>query len=197
MNNIKKSVEYQVFIKNRSSSRPQHLSFNDRWYRLLWFACPAAAVSMFASSLYHGGDILMFWELFFVPPLFRLHEIFATPDNDEAYKVHGFRGFYWTIYSRWFKHRSVWSHTIALGTPLRFCIAYWFPILVFVVVWNYEVVWAVSQGAIALSTGLQMLTFPDFATRFIGFWYAACLLSDIAHLILDKYNPIEWLIGKR
>ena len=92
---------------------------------------------------------------------------------------------------------AAYGVTIALGTPLRFCIAYWFPILVFVVVWNYEVVWAVSQGAIALSTGLQMLTFPDFATRFIGFWYAACLLSDIAHLILDKYNPIEWLIGKR
>lgn len=194
----KKSVEYQVFVEGKGSSRPQHLEFNEHCHRLLWFACPSAAVAMFASSIYNDTALTMVWELFLVPPLFRFHELWATMDNDEAYKVKGIRGFYWKGYSKQLPyHRHVLSHSLLLGTPLRFCIGYWIPILLFVLCWNYETVYGVSQGAIALTTGLSLMTFPLFAARVIGFWYAAAILADICHMILDKYNPLQWFVGKK
>ena len=192
----KKSVEHQVFIQGKGSSRPQHLEFNAHLHRLLWFACPSAAIAMFASSMYHDTSLTVVWELFLVPPLFRFHEIFATCDNDLAYKVRGFRGFYWSLYSKLVSgHRSVWSHSLLLGTPIRFCIGYWLPILLFVLGWNWETVYAMSRGVVDVTTGITMLTFPDFAVRFLGFWFVSCILADITHMTLDKYNPVQWLIG--
>jgi hypothetical protein len=196
MKTKKKSVEYQVFVEGRGSSRPQHLEFNEHWHRLLWFACPSAAVAMFASSLYHGGELVMTWELFLVPPLFRFHEIWATCDNDDR-KTKGIRGQYWKRYSKWIpRHRHPLSHSVLLGTPIRFCVGYWPIILAFTLGWNYQIVYGVSQGAIALTTGLSLMNFPLFAARFIQFWFCVCVLADVCHMILDRYNPIEWLIGQ-
>jgi hypothetical protein len=188
----KKSAFRQVFIEGKSSSRPQHLAFNQAWHKILWMVCPATAGSVFISSLYNGGDLICLWELLIVPPLFRFNEIWNTPDNDLAWKVNGFRGFYWKLYSHLLPdHRSIFSHSLLLGTPLRFCIAYWFPILAFVILWNWQVFWDYD------SIRLENLTFPSFAEIFILYWYAAAILADICHLTLDKYNPIEWLFGQR
>jgi hypothetical protein len=184
----KNFVTYEVFIKNKSSLRPQHLAFNAFCTKLLWFTCPSAVAAMAASSIYHGGDIIFIWELLAVPPLFRLHELWATPDNDEAYKVKGFRGFYWRLYSNHVDHRSIFSHSITVGTLLRFLIGYWPLVLLFVIVWN----WRLFYGG---NFDLQAIVIPMFSLKFLGYWYGACVLSDIAHLTLDKLNPIQWLIG--
>lgn len=184
----KNFVAYDVYVKNKSSLRPQHLAFNAFCTKLLWFACPSAVAAMFASSIYHGGDIVFVWELLAIPPLFRLHELWATPDNDLARKVKGFRGFYWNLYSNYVEHRSIFSHSITIGTLLRFLIGYWPIILLFVALWNWQLF---SQETFQF----QNIVVPMFAIKFLVFWYSACVLSDIAHLTLDKLNPIQWLIG--
>jgi hypothetical protein len=184
----KNFVTYEVFIKNKNSLRPQHLAFNAFCTKLLWFACPSAVAAMFASSIYHGGDIVFVWELLAIPPLFRLHEFWAGPDSDECYKVKGFRGFYWHLYSRMVPHRSILSHSITLGTPLRFLIGYWPLVLGFVILWNWQLF---SQESFQFNN----IVVPMFAIQFLGFWYSACVMSDIAHLSLDKLNPIQWLTG--
>lgn len=184
----KKFVTYEVFLQGKSSSRPQHLEFNAFCTKMLWFACPSAVAAMVASSIYHGVEIVFVWELLAIPPLFRLHELWAGPDSDECYKVKGFRGFYWHVYSRMVPHRSILSHSITIGTLLRFLIGYWPLVLLFVIVWNWRLFY---EGNFVL----QDFSFPIFALKFLATWYSACVLSDIAHLILDKLNPIQWLIG--
>jgi hypothetical protein len=193
----KKSVLRQVFIENKDSSRPQHLAFNEACHKVLWMVCTSAAVSSFVASIYQGGDLVFVWQLMLIPPLFRFHEIWATPDCDLAFKVRSFRGWYWSPYSKMLpKHRSIFSHSLLFGSPVRFCIAYWLPVLTFVLLWNHSVVYGVSQGDIDLTTGLSMITFPMFAANFIAYWYGSCILSDTAHMFLDKMNPVEWLIGE-
>jgi uncharacterized metal-binding protein len=205
---MRNTVAWKSIIGGESSNRPQHLAFNDTWYKFLWFACPSFSLAAGVATISQGVDIGFIWEPLFIPSLFRFHEIFATPDNDEAYKVKGFRGFYWTPYARKFKHRSLWSHTLTFGTPMRFCIAYWFPILAFVLGWNAQVLYShwgafdptmntdISYWLSFTGSLLSSLTFPVSAAIFIGYWYFAALLSDLAHLILDRYNPIEWFVGK-
>jgi len=196
-----KNVAYQVFVEGDSSLRPQHLAFNQAWYRVLWMVCPAISLSVAAAAIHKGANIGFVWEIWFVPPLFRFNEIWSPPDNDEAYKVKGFRGWYWTPFSRKFKHRSLWSHTLTLGTPLRFCIAYWLPILLFVLGWNWQVL-ATFDTSLVKNFGywlsfLSEFVFPLWAAIFIGYWYGACMLSDLAHLILDRYLPHQWIVGKK
>lgn len=189
------SAFYQVFVQGKTSSRPQHLAFNNMWYKILWMVCLATIGSVLASSVYHGGEAIFIWELLIIPPFFRLHELWATPDSDECYKVRGIRGWYWNLYSRMVKHRSVWSHSLILGTPVRFCIGYWIPILTFLTIWNYDlIIYCIETDQIW--SIFPFLVLPNFAIEFILYWYAAAMLSDICHLFLDKYNLVEWFLGK-
>lgn len=200
MKTKKKSAAYRVFIKGDDSSRPEHLQFNDDCHKFLWIACPIAALSAGLAAIHQGVDIDLPWQLILVPPLFRFNEVWNPPDNDYAWKLKpGFRKFYWYIYSVMLpRHRSVFSHSLLFGTPLRFCIAYWIPILLFVLGWNYDLLSTLwTTDAIAWFTAIQLLSFPKWAIIFIGYWYAAAALSDTTHMILDRYNPIQWFIGKK
>lgn len=157
---MRNTVAWKSIIGGESSNRPQHLAFNDTWHKFLWIACPIASISMSVSALNQGVEMGFVWQLWFVPPLFRFNEVFSPPDNDEAFKVNGFRGWYWTPYSRIFKHRSIWSHSLLFGTPLRFCIAYWLPILLFVLGWNWQVIQTTESYNIEM---LSKFTFPHEA----------------------------------
>jgi len=195
----KTSVVHQVFIEGRDSSRPQHLQFNDFCYKILWYPCLGAAVSVGVATIYYDANIGLPWQLILVPPLFKLHEMWATCDNDYAWKLRsGFRKLYWHIYSMMMpRHRSIFSHSLLFGTPIRFCIAYWIPILLFVIGWNHDFLITLRTSDVSWLTAAQLLTFPKWAIALLAYWYAACNLADIAHMTLDKYNPVQWFIGKK
>ncbi len=196
-------------FKGADSGKDEHLEANKIVANGLWVASfPIVFLVIFLMMANGRPDLIQFWWITAVvlfPHQFRFHEVWASPDRDLPCK--GFIGFYWGFYAnarrrvklksgkikkkKIVRHRGILSHTLIVGSLVRFCIAYWLPILSFVLLWNERIVWAMWTTKDILL--IQYFTFPEWAGWIILFWYIACVLSDFVHVMCDRMNPIQFL----
>lgn len=116
-----------------------------------------------------------------------LVEIMATPDVDlaenrkkqrrEHWLWEWYRVSYWGPFGLRVAHRSRWSHSLALGLPLRLIYGFWWAAVPVVMLWQ--------QGVISWEE--------------VWFWGQVVAIgaaaSDATHYAMDTINPVRWLIG--
>lgn len=165
---------------DRPSSRREHLKANLLAYNLALGLCGAGffVLPLVQHLLGYRPQALL--GLLLVPYFMRLHEVWATPDNDCPSR--GLRGLYWAFYPILVgRHRGLLSHTILIGTPLRCAIAYG-PAL-------YLAHWIIHRyGFNADLIAIVKWLLP--------WWAVAAVLSDLVHFTLDRLGPLEMLFGK-
>lgn len=108
-------------------------------------------------------------------------EWLATPDVDYANR-RSFESLEWAIvcllwlpYSSFVPHRSIYSHSLLIGLPLRM-IYVGIPLCSLLIWMDVDVIILASTW------------WPSIV--------AGCIAADITHLLKDGYDPIEMLIGK-
>ena len=138
------------------SSRDEHLLLN--------LSVTAAMTGVAIAWLKHGIPFAL------AAPLgCLLMEHWASPDRDlqENRVAKG----YWEWYGRRVKHRSKWSHSLLIGTPLRLLYGFWFALPCLVV-------------------------FPWWSLAFV----VGAIASDCAHYLLDlnkDWGVREAIFGRR
>jgi uncharacterized metal-binding protein len=176
-----------------NTGRKEHLNFNGQIALVLCLACPTILVSvLFIFITEKRYDLIQWWwvaSLLLTPMMYRNHERVASPDMD--LRRGGFLGAYWRLYSKNVRHRGICSHPLLLGSPLRFAIAYAFPLLALVVTFNWQLI-GESHSTLYIVSNLTM---PESVCWFIAWWFAVCAFSDFSHLMCDRmFNPAKFLI---
>ena len=178
----------------RLTGRKEHLHFNGLITKGLLIGCPILTGSALYIFITRGRlDLIQWWwiaGLLLTPFLYRLHEIVASPDMDDT-KRKGFLGWYWKPYAKCVRHRGICSHTLLIGSPLRFGVAYAIPLLILVVALNWQLV-DESNSTLYIVTNLDM---PRSVGLFIAWWFGVCVLSDLSHLLCDRmFSPLKVLL---
>jgi uncharacterized metal-binding protein len=179
-------MEYLSHKKN--TGRKEHLAANQKFYKPLLLFSIACPLGVAVGSYHLWNEAAFVPEMLIVPFGYCINEIWNTPDNDLAWKLKwSFRKAYWLLWSKLVRHRGILTHTFPLGTTVRFCIAYWIPILAFVIGWNWEVIQAGDDWVAAL-------TFPERAGWIIVFAWIGCGISDLVHYCTDRMSFIKMFV---
>ena len=188
-------------FQGKSSGRREHLKTNKKLVALTRFFSILITLAATASLIHPDTKplgILFFSEAFpyilFIPCFIRWHEVWAGPDRDIA--TNDAAGRYWSAYESITRHRGVLSHTLTLGTPLRFILGYLPIILVAIGLINFGMI----HEAIELKENFSMievigsLEIPRWFRLLLFWWYVSCLLSDLMHFLTDRMNPAGFLL---
>lgn len=128
-------------------------------------------------------------------------EMIAPPDVDCAEKWSGneLYHYWWKIFGYKVPHRSIWSHSLLFGLPLR--MAWALAPLVFLLsgvgfatlaYLEWQSVDAAIPIAFLSKAWSQTVAIEFFRNVAIG-----AVISDCVHYTLDDFNPIEWVFGDR
>ena len=174
---------------NKVTGRKEHLRANRDIATGLWFGCIVIFVSLIFILIYEKRlDLIQIWWLLalpLTPVMFRNHEKWATPDVDMPTRG-GFMGAYWKLYAKKVRHRGVLSHSLLVGSGVRFCIAYCVPLAATVALFNIDVIQMLLVSDRTLYIDLiQMFTLPEQVCWFIAWWFGICCLSDLTHYLVD------------
>lgn len=135
--------------------RRHHLRCNQH----MTYLVAAAVTAVWASFWMDGYNPLPFM---FASPIFcRLQETWASPDRDEE-ESRKSPSLYWLWYGKAVKHRSIFSHSLLVGTPFRF-------------VYGFLPIWLLVWFQMSFSGALALTC-----------WAAiGAIASDLAHYALD------------
>ena len=115
-----------------------------------------------------------------------VYERFCTPDMDHNSRHSNTLWLkYWAPFKWMTPHRSRWSHSLLLGTPLRFAYAA-FP---FAIALGFWVALDPVVGAILAAN-------PWAWAQLFSWIPLAAIISDTVHLLKDGFGPIELFFGK-
>lgn len=198
-------------FKGASSGKDEHIEANRVASLLISLLCIGAsggfALHAVKNQQIEGLQFIPY--LGATPMLFRFHEVWASPDRDSA--CGGFKGWYWKGYYNSYRvvrskrgkvdrkkivrHRGILSHTLTLGSPIRFGIAYCFPILFLVLGANWDLFYGVTvDDPYDVFAIVREMTMPLWLSFGLLWWFIVCLASDFVHFMMDRMNPIQFLI---
>lgn len=188
------SILIDCIFRNRPSGRREHLRANKDIFYLCRFLAIASAVVAIAFWL---GDektkeLALFYRdhcfpyVFLVPHFVRIHEVWASPDRDIRTRGSALA---WKIYAARTRHRGIFSHTLLIGTPTRFVIAYWPAVLIL----GY-IIYLLSKNEYSLFRAINTSWLAKELVMLFPWWYTSALISDVTHFVVDRMNLIEMLL---
>ena len=153
--------------------RRHHLKLNRDWTLVLTAVVTIPFLDLNYQLPYETPKLL----LYLIPLFCRLQEVWATCDRDSEELRKGIG--WWSPYGRLVKHRKPWSHSVIPGTFIRFIYGYPFFWMSLVISVQYQIV------ELKLALAIVVLALIGAA------------IADVGHMLLDSFNLIEVVIGKR